>query len=1039
MSTTIPIGQIERKTQNRVVKLFQNTLNYRYLGDLNGQDNKNIREDDLTTWLAKRGVSAELINGAITLLQKENYVGGGRRLYDANQAIYRLLRYGAKVKTGVGEQTQTVWLIDWDNPHNNDFALAEEVSIKGVAYNKRPDLVLYVNGIALAVIELKRSSVSVSEGIRQNLSSQHKDFAEAFFTTVQLVMAGNDTQGIRYGVIETGEKYYLQWKEDGKIQGDLDTDLQSLCEKSRFLELIYSFIVFENGIKKTCRPNQYFGIKAAQTKIAKHEGGIIWHTQGSGKSLTMVWLAQWIIEQGNNNRVVIITDRTELDDQISSIFVNTGHALSSDNKKKKDFQASSGKELINMLNTPQPAIICSLVHKFGHQGEEKVEDSELNAYLNEIRTRGNDFEPKGNLFIFVDECHRTQSGKLHEAMKALLPNAIFIGFTGTPLLKSDKKKSVEVFGGYIHTYKFDEAVKDGVVLDLLYEARDIEQYLSSPKRVDEWFENKTRGLTDIAKTQLKQRWGTMQKLLSSKNRLEKIVDDILLDMDTRPQLSSGRGNALLVCSSVYQACQTYELFSETSLKDKVAIVTSFKPTASAIKGELSGNGINEEEYKYKIYRKMLADYFRIADSDINEKVIDNFESEVKTRFVKQPAQMKLLIVVDKLLTGFDAPSATYLYIDKPMADHNLFQAICRVNRLDSDSKTYGYIVDYRDLFKSLEKAFNDFTQEVFREYETEDVKGLLQDRLEIAKNDLETAWDALQIIVEPVLAPKDLSAYKAYFCGSNSHTNISAEYQARRLAFYQAVVKLIRVYSVIANELLLAGYSENQADMWGKRVEKFTQLRDEIKTASGDYVDLKAVDADMRYLINQYVRAEDSEKIADFENKGLLQLLVDKQGQIEGDLPTNIASDRNNVAETIENNVRRRIVDENPINPKYYELMSTLLDELIEQRKQEALNYQEYLRKIAELAGRVITPPQSHYPTTINTAGKQAIFENFCRDESWVNRLHNVIQENKQADYLNNRMKQNRLKRELQPLIDEQELDMDKVFELIIKQAEYHA
>lgn len=1031
MSTTIPIGQIERKTQNRVVKFFQNTLNYRYLGDLTGQDNKNIREDDLTAWLAGRGVSAELINGAISLLQKENYVGGGRRLYDANQAIYRLLRYGAKVKTGVGEQTQTVWLIDWDNPHNNDFAIAEEVSIKGVAYNKRPDLVLYVNGIALAVIELKRSSVSVSEGIRQNLSSQHKDFAEAFFTTVQLVMAGNDTQGIRYGVIETGEKYYLQWKEDGKIQGDLDTDLQSLCEKSRFLALIHDFMVFDAGIKKTCRHNQYFGIQAAQAKIANNEGGIIWHTQGSGKSLTMVWLAQWILEQGGGSRVLIITDRTELDEQIEKVFGNTNHTI---------YRTKSGGDLLGILNEHQPSLICSLVHKFGRKGaEDEQGNSELNDYLREIKARAGDFAPKGKLFVFVDECHRTQSGKLHEAMKTLLPEAVFIGFTGTPLLKSDKKKSVEVFGGYIHTYKFDEAVKDGVVLDLLYEARDIEQSLSSPKRIDDWFENKTRGLTDIAKTQLKQRWGTMQKLLSSKNRLEKIVDDILLDMDSKPRLSDGRGNAILVCSSVYQACQTYELFSETSLKDKVAIVTSFKPNANAIKGELSGNGQSEEEYKYKIYRKMIADYFRLPENQIGDKQTEQFEIDVKKRFIKQPAQMKLLIVVDKLLTGFDAPSATYLYIDKPMADHNLFQAICRVNRLDGDSKTYGYIVDYRDLFKSLEQAFTDFTQEAFGEYEAEDVKGLLQDRLAIAKDDLETAWEAVQMIVENVLAPKDLPAYKAYFCGQDTHSNIAPEYQARRLTFYQAVVKLIRAYSAIANELVLAGYNESEAVAWHERVKKFTQLRDDIKMASGDYVDLKAIDADMRYLINQYVRAEDSEKIADFENKGLLQLLVEKQENIQEDLPPNIASDPNGMAETIENNVRRKIVDENPINPKYYEQMSVLLDELIEQRRQEMLDYQDYLRKIAQLAEQVICPPQSHYPKTINTAGKQAIFDNFCQDEHWVNRLHDAIQAHKQDGYLNNKMKQKHLKNQLNPLFDEQGLNADDVLALIIKQTEYHA
>lgn len=1030
MSAIIPAGQKERETQNRVVKLFRETLGYRFLGNLTGRDNKNIREDDLRAWLSGRGVSDDLINGAVGALQKENYVGNGRRLYDANQAVYGLLRYGVRVKTAVGEQTQTVWLIDWHNPHNNDFAIAEEVSIREEKYGKRIDMVLYVNGLALAVLELKRSSVSVSEGIRQLLSSQSSEFVEHFFTTVQLLMAGNDAQGVRYGVIEAGEKYYLQWKEEGKIQGDLDTDVLSLCEKLRFLELIHDFMAFDAGVKKTCRPNQYFGIAAAQAKIAKREGGIIWHTQGSGKSLTMVWLAQWIVEQGNQNRVLIITDRTELDEQIEKVFRNTCHSI---------YRTRSGRDLLSVLNEHNPPLICSLVHKFGRNGAEDEEDGgELNGYLQDIQARAGDFEPKGKLFVFVDECHRTQSGKLHEAMKTLLPDAVFVGFTGTPLLKSDKKKSVEVFGGFIHTYKFDEAVEDGVVLDLLYEARDIEQSLSSPKRIDDWFENKTRGLTDIAKTQLKQRWGTMQKLLSSKNRLEKIVDDILMDMDTKPRLSNGQGNAILVCSSVYQACQTYELFRATSLKDKVAIVTSFKPNANAVKGGMSGSGQSEEEYKYHIYRQMLADYFRRPESEMGEQEAGRFEIDVKKRFIEQPGQMKLLIVVDKLLTGFDAPSATYLYIDKPMADHNLFQAICRVNRLDGDSKTYGHIVDYRDLFKSLEQAFTDFTREAFGEYEAEDVEGLLQDRLTVAKKDLETAWEAVQMIIEPVLAPKDLPAYKIYFCGRDSKDNLLPEYQARRLAFYQAVVKLIRAYAAIANELVLAGYSEQDALLWRERVEKFTGLRDEIKLASGDYVDLKAVDADMRYLINQYVKAEDSEKIADFENKGLLQLLIEKKEDAGDELPIDKA-DPNGMAETIENNVRRKIVDEKPINPKYYEQMSVLLDELIEERRQNALDYKMYLRKIAELAEKVMYPPQNHYPGRINTPGKQALFDNFCQDEEWVNRLHDAIQSHKQTGYLNNRMKQNRLKRQLQPLADEKCLDIDKVFDLIVKQTEYQA
>lgn len=1030
MTPIIPINQKEKATQKRVVELFTQTLKYRYLGDLTGLDNKNVRENDLRAWLGSRGVADNLIDEAIKEFNKINYIGNGRRLYDANQAIYQALRYGIKVKTGVGELTKTVFLVDWNNPLNNDFAIAEEVSIKG-KYDKRPDIVLYINGIAIAVLELKRSSVSVSEGIRQNLSNQREDFIAPFFTSIQLVMAGNDTEGLRYGVIETGEKYYLTWKDElnpASVVGDLYHDLKCLCNKNRLIELIDDFMVFDNGTKKTCRPNQYFGIKSAQEKLNQKQGGIIWHTQGSGKSLTMVWLAQWILEQGNNNRVLLITDRTELDEQIEKVFKNTNHAV---------YRTKSGQDLLAVLNENQHALICSLVHKFGKNGaKDEEDDSELTQYLADITKRAGDFNPKGNLVVFVDECHRTQSGKLHEAMKSLLPNAIFIGFTGTPLLKSDKKTSLETFGGYIHTYKFDEAVQDGVVLDLLYEARDIEQSLSSPKRVDEWFEAKTRGLTDLAKNQVKQRWGTMQKLMSSKNRLEKIVDDILMDMETKPRLSDGLGNAILVCSSVYQACQTYEIFSQTSLKNKVAIISSFKPNASAIKGV--GNSQGEEQYKYDVYRKMLADYFQKSESQLADKDPETFEIQVKKRFIEQPAQMKLLIVVDKLLTGFDAPSATYLYIDKKMQDHNLFQAICRVNRLDGESKTYGHIVDYRDLFKSLEKAFNDFTAEVFGDYDTQDIQGLLQDRLSVAKKDLQNAWEAICLIDENILAPKDLTAYKAYFCGKDSFENLDEIHQARRLSFYQAVAKFVRAFAQISGELVQAGFDEQQAKEWHKRAEEYAKLKDNIKIASGDYVDFKAIDADMRYLMNQYVKAEDSEVIGNFENMGLLELLVKKGDKIGDELPKTISKDKNSMAETIENNVRKKIVESNPINPKYYEKMSVLLDELIEQRKQESIDYESYLKKIAQIAKQVINPSDNQYPASIDSAGKRALFDNLCQDEEWVNRLHDVIQTNKLDDYLNNPMKQRKLKNNLQQLIDEKDLDVNEAFDLIIKQVEYH-
>ncbi|RPH75173.1 MAG: HsdR family type I site-specific deoxyribonuclease, partial [Nitrospiraceae bacterium] len=500
--------------------------------------------------------------------------------------------------------------------------IAEEVTLLGAdtkAHGKRPDLVLYVNGIALGVLELKRSTVSVAEGIRQNLDSQKKVFIQHFFSTMQWVMAGNDTEGLRYGTIGTPEKYYLKWKEESTVENPLDRALIQLCDKARFLELIHDFIVFDAGIKKLCRHHQYFAVRAAQERVKRREGGIIWHAQGSGKSLVMVWLTKWIRENTKNARVLIITDRTELDEQIEKVFNGVN---------EKIYRMKSGADLIATLNDTKPWLVCSLIHKFGGK-EEGEEVGDIPGYIDELkRALPPGFSPKGNLFVFVDECHRTQSGELHKAMKAILPGAMFIGFTGTPLLRADKQRSIEVFGGYIHTYKFDEAVKDGVVVDLRYEARDIDQRITSQAKIDQWFEAKTKGLTDLAKAQLKQRWGTMQKVLSSRKRLEQIVADIMMDMETRDRLKSGRGNAMLVSGSIYEACKFYEMFNTTDLKGKCAIVTSYRPSTADLKGEDAGEGDTETLHKYEIYQQMLADWFNESPEKAVNR-IEDFEKQAK--------------------------------------------------------------------------------------------------------------------------------------------------------------------------------------------------------------------------------------------------------------------------------------------------------------------------------------------------------------------------------------------------------------------------
>jgi type I restriction enzyme R subunit len=1009
------IGKPERASQNRVIQLFQRELGYTYLGDWEEEvRTQPIEEAILKNYLLDKGYSSKQTQKAVDKLVKaaSNLSSG---LYESNKEVNHLLRYGVTVREELGQPKETVWLIDWKDVKSNQFAVAEEVTVQG-KHTKRPDVVIYVNGIALGVIELKRSKVGVEQGIRQNLDNQKVEFIPKFFTTMQFVLAGNDTQGMRYGTIETPEKYFLTWKEESDKEFDyiLDKHLYLFCEKNRLLELAHDFIVFDKGVKKLCRPNQFFGIKAAQTNVKTKQGGILWHTQGSGKSLTMVWLTKWIRENVRDSRVLIITDREELDDQIQKLFTGVD---------EKIYRTKSGRDLISVLNHKTEMLVCSLVHKFGRNAE----DGDYDSFIKELKhSLGRDFKAKGDIYVFVDECHRTQSGKLHEAMKMILPDALFIGYTGTPLLKKDKQKSVEFFGPYIgHPSKFDEAVADGVVLDLLYEARDVEQFVTDQQSIDQWFDAETKGLTDVAKVELKKRWGTMQKVLGSKSRLEKIVFDIVKDFKIKPRLSTGEGNAMLVSGSVFQACKYYELFQNSGFKE-CAIITSYQPHHGDLKGEETGeDNPTDKLLKYEIYTKML-----------KGKSTEDFEDEVKAKFIKEPNKMKLLIVVDKLLTGFDAPSATYLYIDKSMQDHGLFQAICRVNRIDTEGKDYGYIIDYKDLFKSLQKSITDYTSQAFDSYDEDDVKGLLKDRLTESKERLETALEALIAMCEPI-HPKDEPNFIKYFCGNTENPNDIKDTEEKRVNLYKAVVKLIRAYSNVANEMHKLGFSDAESTKIKGQVQYYSDLRETIKRASGDYLDFKRFEPGMRQLMDMYLDANASKKISDFENKSLVDLIVNLGDDIAASSEERKISRQTAVAETIENNVRKVINEESQTNPKYYEKMSRLLDELIQQRKQETIDYLRYLEQIKELAKNVSDPAESaSYPSKIDTKAKRALYDNLDKDEELSIVMDEAVRYNKLDGWRDGGIKEKKLRIEVNKIINDPQKTME-LMDIIKAQSEY--
>jgi type I restriction enzyme, R subunit len=575
------------------------------------------------------------------------------------------------------------------------------------------------------------------------------------------------------------------------------------------------------------------------------------------------------------------------------------------------------------------------------------------------------------------------------------------------------------------------------VLDLRYEARDIEQHLASPAKVDKWFDAKTKGMTDLSRAELKKRWGTMQRVVSSEPRAKQIVTDILLDMATKPRLMDGRGNAMLVSSSINQACTFYRLFCQAGFQGKCAIVTSYAPEPGDISKEDSGQGMTEKLLRYDTYRQMLADHFD-EPADAAMRKVEKFEQDVKKQFIEQPGQMRLLIVVDKLLTGFDAPPATYLYIDKTMRDHGLFQAICRVNRLDGDDKDYGYIVDYRDLFNSLESAITDYTTGALDGYEKQDIEGLLSDRLQKAREDLDEALEKIRAICERVEPPKNTLQYQRYFCAAEpgNAEQLKAN-EPRRVELYRAVAAVTRAFGNLANEMDTAGYTAAEAATIKAEIAHYANVRDEVKLGAGENVDFKQYEADMRFLLDTYIQADPSETVADFGDAGLVQLIVQLGDGAIDKLPKGIRSDPDAVAETIANNVRKVIIDEHAMNPRYYERMSELLDDLIKQRQQEALSYKQYLEQLITLAQQVGTGESgTPYPAWADTGAKRALLD-LGMPEDLVVAVDRKIMETKLDRWVGDPMKERKVKRALRHVVGSGYEDIDELFDLIKARDEY--
>lgn len=1052
----------ERETQDLVIEKIKHFIpEFTYIGKQNEEFHTNIRENVLMKYMTDCGHSETDASNAIRELRTTiGHCTNFGNLSDVSEKVYSLLRYGAKVPQQ-GGTTKDVHFIDWKNPTDNIFELAEEVKVKTLGTereSRRPDIVLYVNGIALVVLELKKSSVSVAEGIRQNWRNQQDGEIPHFFTTVQLAMAGNPSEGLYYGTTCTSEKYYLKWKEpvgtlaNDEIQSATFTEEQGLLyrsviqmlEPTRLLEFIHDMIVYDGGIKKAARPNQYFALKAAQPRIKAKDSGIIWHSQGAGKSLTMVWLAQWIRENIENARVVIITDRDELDKQITNGLRNSRVLASG--QLDRYYHAESRNDLLTKLNNADPWLITTLLHKFGVSSTGQIEEYKkgkrspervLEDIANNLENNFPGFRAKGNIFVFVDECHRTQGGVMNRAMKKIMgEDVMLIGFTGTPLLKKADKKSMtsqQNFGRYIHTYRFNEAVEDGVVLDLRYEARDVDQHLNNPKALDELFENTTKRLSSMAKADIQTRWTELQKLYSSKERMERIAADIMHDMELKPALKGGYGNAMLVCDSIYQAYQYWNIFKNNGYKGMCAVVSSYEPSDPTLGNAYTGAKKTEEEIKYQLAKEMMGD---MKPSD--------FEEWAKNKFVKEPAKMKLLIVCDKLLTGFDAPSATYLYLDKKVIEHTLFQAICRVNRVNGVNKLFGYIIDYRKLFKFIEGAIADYTTgksedkpDGVKEWDTADMEGLMKERLTALKKDLEDAFEQIALLTEEVSEPKELEDYCTYFCYPANATEEEQEVWIeknlqKRTILYNSIKLLERIYADIASEIDKI-YKADEAKTIYKRVHDYEQLRTALMLRSGDIVDLKVYDAEMRSLIDRYVSADSSEMIDDLSEMSFLDI-IKREIEGKGDMTKRCGGERGS-AEAMIHNTRNYINRSRNSNANLHDRLSKRLQTLLEDMKLERIDYAKFLQKIKEINeefinGGIISDSR------INTMAMKALFDNLGEDAEFTLKVYEVINVSYAQGFRQNPAFQARMKMAIRKILYGTDYSVEDIWNIVIAHRE---